>query len=105
MSGFKSLTGMGLYVIVPLFTLCKAIQLGHKSVKDFRKWTCNNPIQHLPNIHVKACAKFGQIPSISQDTEQKQNFDINLRILTCNNPNLSRCCQCQCIYAKIGQIP
>ena len=50
--------------------------MGHNSVINFLKLTCNNTNVDVVNINVYA--KLGQIPSIrSQDIEQKQNSDIN----------------------------
>ena len=49
---------------------------GRNSVKILRKMTGNNPKLDLVNVNMQT--KFGQILSICpQDTEQKQNSDVN----------------------------
>ena len=51
---------------------------GRYSVKILRKMMGNNDHPKLELVNVDVHTKFGQILSIcSQDTERKQNFDVN----------------------------
>ena len=53
---------------------------GRDSVKNWQKWTRNNP--KLDDFNINACAKFGQNPFInSQDIKRKRNTEV---ILKCN---------------------
>ena len=73
---------------------------GPNSVKILRKMTANNPKLDLVDVDVHT--KFGQILSIcSQDSERKQNSDVNqgplLRQNYAKNDRLlsqARSCQC-----------